>query len=641
MYPILYAADETVFTTNGIGILRDCISCEITEERNGIYVCEFKYPVTGRFYSEITVDRIIKAKPNEKSNLQLFRIYRNTKPINGVVTYYCNHISYDLNKNPVQPFSKTNVVAETAMSTILTKCIYDSSRFSAWSDITSSNSIICNKPQSARACLGGSEGSILQNWHGEYEFDNFTIKLHSQRGTNSGVRIAYGKNLTDVKVDTNIESVYTSIYPYVLQEDGYYKELPEKTIELNNVNSFAEARTLILDLTSEFDSDQGVTDQQLRDKANSYATNNKINEIKQNIEISFVQLWQTEEYKEIAALERVGLCDTVNVYYEKLGVNVTAKVILTKYDSIKERYISMQLGNAKSNFQQTLLKNVNGQISNLKNTVDSLPTSSAMTTAINNATQLITGNSGGYVVLHDTNSDGEPDELLIMDTANINTATKVWRFNNSGLGYSSTGYNGTYGLAMTADGQIVADFITTGILSADRIKAGILQDTAGNFSLNMSNGKIKIESDNYGDLDIWRQGVTMHHSDDSVATSMFLSANNVGVLTAEHIYVGTRASEPLIMKGNGITLKHSNNTTATSMFLSANSVGVMTAEEMYIGTSGSERTLIGIDSNSKGYVVTDFIEVNEKLKIGSYYYEPTNIRVDGVLYKVLARVVSS
>lgn len=596
MYPILYAADETVFTTNGIGILRDCISCEITEERNGIYVCEFKYPVTGRFYSEITVDRIIKAKPNEKSNLQLFRIYRNTKPINGVVTYYCNHISYDLNKNPVQPFSKTNVVAETAMSTILAKCIYDSSRFSAWSDITSSSSIICNKPQSARACLGGSEGSILQNWHGEYEFDNFTIKLHLHRGTNSGVRIAYGKNLTNVKVDTNIESVYTSIYPYVLQEDGYYKELPEKTIELNNVNSFAEARTLILDLTSEFDSDQGVTDQQLRDKANSYATNNKINEIKQNIEISFVQLWQTEEYKEIAALERVGLCDTVNVYYEKLGVNVTAKVILTKYDSIKERYISMQLGNAKSNFQQTLLKNVNGQISNLKNTVDSLPTSSAMTVAINNATQLITGNSGGYVVLHDTNSDGEPDELLIMDTANINTATKVWRFNNSGLGYSSTGYNGTYGLAMTANGQIVADFITTGTLSADRIKAGVLQDTAGNFSLNMSNGRIKIESDNSGDLDIWRQGVTMHHSDDSVATSMFLSAN---------------------------------------------SVGVMTAEEMYIGTRGSERTLIGIDSNSKGYVVTDFIEVNEKLKIGSYYYEPTNIRVDGVLYKVLARVISS
>lgn len=650
MYPILYVADETVFTTNGIGILRDCISCEITEERNGIYVCEFKYPVTGRFYSEINVDRIIKAKPNEKSNLQLFRIYRNTKPINGVVTYYCNHISYDLNRNPVAPFNFKNVTAETAMNNILTNCIYGSSRFSAWSNITNITTIKSEIPKSARACFGGSEGSVLQHLKGEFEFDNFTIKLHSQRGTNSGVRIAYGKNLTNVKVDTNIESVYTSIYPYVLQEDGYYKELPEKTIELNNANSFAEARTLILDLTSEFDSDQGVTDQQLRDKANSYATNNKINEIKQNIEISFVQLWQTKEYENVVALERVGLCDTVTVYYETLGIDVTTKVISTRYDSLKERYISMQLGNAKSNFQQSLLKTTNGQINTLKNAVKNLP--SYMQNAIDHATQLITGGLGGYVVINTNSTTGYPEEILIMDSADKSTAVNVWRFNAGGLGHSHNGYNGPFNdVALTADGKINATMITTGILSANLIKAGILQDATGSTSLDMTNGKITINANNNnGSLEIWTNGVTLYHANNSVAASMFLSRNDNGVLTAERALIGTRDNEKI------------------NLFINDNDKGVVLSDITYAAEIDASNNVVinGIDLNKNSLnqlevsvpISSQFVLNNNNIEVGSFYvtvagksllntdilkvdgntYEPTTVNINGTNYTILAKV---
>ena len=98
--------------------------------------------------------------------------------------------------------------------------------------------------------------------------------------------------------------------------------------------------------------------------------------------------------------------------------------------------------------------------------------------AIANSTALITGNHGGYVVLHDSDGNGTPDEILIMDTDDIETAQNVWRWNKNGLGFSSTGYNGTYGTAITADGSIVASFITSGLMRGDRIEAGTLDASA-------------------------------------------------------------------------------------------------------------------------------------------------------------------
>ena len=98
--------------------------------------------------------------------------------------------------------------------------------------------------------------------------------------------------------------------------------------------------------------------------------------------------------------------------------------------------------------------------------------------AIANSTALITGNHGGYVILHDSDGNGEPDEILIMDTPSIDTAVNVWRLNKNGFGFSSTGYDGTYGTAITADGSIVASFITSGLMRGDRIEAGTLEASA-------------------------------------------------------------------------------------------------------------------------------------------------------------------
>ena len=198
-----------------------------------------------------------------------------------------------------------------------------------------------------------------------------------------------------------------------------------------------------------------------------------------SLSISFAQLEQTEEYKGKAILERVSLCDTVNVEFPALGVSATAKCIKTVYNVLLNRYDSVELGDARTNIADTII-NQQREIEESKT-----ETKSFLQQAIGNATSLITGNKGGYIVLNDTDGDRQPDEILVMDTPNVETATKVWRWNKSGLGYSSNGYNGPYGLAMTQEGEIVASYITTGVLTASLIKAGVLQSVNGVTSLNM------------------------------------------------------------------------------------------------------------------------------------------------------------
>ena len=189
-------------------------------------------------------------------------------------------------------------------------------------------------------------------------------------------------------------------------------------------------------------------------------------DIKETIKVDFVQLWQTEEYKDYAPLQRVKLCDTVQVIYDALGVNVSKKVIKVVWDPLQERYTSMELGDASVTLADVLIQIANEQLTDI-------PTTSMMGDAIRNATNLITGGTGGYIVMK-YNTDGKPEELLALDNEDINQALNVIRINKNGIGFSSTGYNGPYRTAWTIDGNFVADFITTGTMSANRIKGGVL-----------------------------------------------------------------------------------------------------------------------------------------------------------------------
>ena len=492
MIPILYAKNASEFGNNGIGHLKDAISCKVTEERNGAYTLTLQYPIGGAWYESITEGSIIKAKANETSELQLFRVYKSSKPMKGVVTFYAEHISYDLKGLPLALLSMTDTTAEAALNAGFAACLLPH-RFTGRSDITTLNKINITKPRSLRNFCGGEAGSVLSVWGGEFEFDNFTVWLHRRRGANNGVVIRYGKNLTDAKQERNISACYTHFCPYAIKKTETRNEageviesteetitLPEGVIELINPENIGHSRALPLDISDKFADGEELNVENLRTHAEEYIESHKLGVPDVNITLSFMQIWHSPEYAESAGFERVALCDTVTVFFEDLGINAEAKVIKTEYDTLEERFSKLEVGDAKSNLTDT----VSGIKESIEDTKKSLTESEkaaslALQSAIENATNRITGNSGGYVVLYPANN---PQEILVMDSDDKETATRVWRWNSSGLGYSKNGYNGTYGLAMTMDGAIVADFITAGTLKAINISGCTIE--GGSLNIN-------------------------------------------------------------------------------------------------------------------------------------------------------------
>ena len=479
MTPILYPSTENQFTTNGIGILADAVSCIVTEELNGEYELELQYPITGIHYSEIKNRCLLFCNANRERNPQPFRIYRITKPINGIVTVYAEHISYDLSGVPVRPFTAGSAAA--AITAIETGAAV-ASPFTFWTDKTNAGNLTVATPLSSRAALGAGDNSILGIYGGELEFDRYTVRLHGQRGADRGVSIRYGKNLTSLEQDENISSVYTGVYPYYSDGDNI-TQLNELIVPAPGTYDYT--RILPLDLSGEFES--APTQAQLKAAAEEYIANNNIGVPEISLAVSFAQLEQTEEYKDLALLETVYMGDTVHVEFAALGVSASARCVKTVYNVLLDRYDSIELGDARKNIVDTIAAQQQAI-----NAVASQPVSTAVQQAINAATELITGNKGGYVILHSTTGGKEPDEILIMDAPDIETAVKVWRWNNSGLGYSSTGYNGPYETAITQDGSIVADFITTGGMNAARVTAGILSSADGRVQFDLTAGTLYI-----------------------------------------------------------------------------------------------------------------------------------------------------
>lgn len=507
-YPRYYDG-TTGLQGNGVGVLRDCISCTVTEERNGSYELEMVYPITGQHYDSIKLRGLIKAKPNPYSVEQLFRVYEISRPINGQVTVYAQHISYDLSGVPVSPC--TGDRASTALAALAQAAAVDMP-FTLWTDLNTAADFAVTEPSSLRRMLGGVEGSILDVYGGEYEWDNYTVKLHSHRGSDRGVTIRYGKNLVDLKQEESCAEVYTGVYPYVKNSDDTLLQLPEKVVYAEG--SYDYKRILALDLSDKFDDEENpATEAGLREAAKEYMSANSIGTPTVSLTVSFAQLEQTEEYKGMALLERVGLCDTVHVIFAKLGVTADAKCIKTEYNVLLGRYDSVELGDARSTLADT--------VANIgKDTQQSIDkTKSALEQAITRATQLITGNLGGYVVLHSSTGGNQPDEILVMDTPDINTATRVWRWNLAGWGYSATGYNGPFRLAATMDGAINADFITAGTMTADLIRTGVLASHDGEtFYLNMESGELRA---NFKSLSLQGQDVSSTYTKNSEVRSKF------------------------------------------------------------------------------------------------------------------------
>ena len=503
MIPILYGELEKTFTTNGIGRLTDCISAVVTEERNGIFELEFQYPITGKWYSSIKEGMIVSVIHDDRKTRQPFIIYRRSAPIDGIVTFNAHHISYNLAHCILKPFTASTI--GQAFSAFEVNSITDCP-FTFWTDKTSEGNFKVTVPISIKEILGGVAGSILDVFGGgEYEWDNLTVKLYQHRGQDSGVTIRYGKNMIDMEQEVDTSDCYNAVAPYwtngettvtigtqvVYISGGIF--LPYYLTEENNVNLTDQngnpisldlqiIQAVPMDLSGDFE--EPPTQEQLIAKAKSRLENSEAWLPNENISIDFAALWQTVEYKDLAILQRVSLCDTVTVDYPELGiVGIKKKVIKTVYNVLTEKYDQIEIGEAKTSFAEVVSAQLEDQLKDV-------PTKTFLQAEIERATDLITGGLGGYVIMN-MNADGQPQEILIMDTPDIATAVNVIRMNRNGIGFSQNGYNGQFRSAWTIDGHFVADFITAGTMLANRIHGGTLRlggASNGNGVLELYNG---------------------------------------------------------------------------------------------------------------------------------------------------------
>lgn len=524
MIPILYNKDETNFVTNGIGRLSDCTRAVVTEERNGVYELEFDVPITGAHFDEITLGRIVACTHDDRHDIQPFVIYQRSVPdLNGIVTFNAHHISYKLSDVVVAPFSAGSVAS--ALQGISDNSI-NANPFTFWTDKVTTGDFTNDVPRPARNMLGGEENSILDVYGaGDYEFDRFTVKLYQNRGTDSDVEIRYSKNLVDLSQDIDGSESYNAVVPYWANGEGEIVTLPEQLIVFtgseHDIADLTDHNLIILrtetdepieaayiaidaapmDLSDAFE--EKPTVEQLRNAAIARFERSGAWLPNENLTVDFVQMWQTEEYKEYSALQRVSLCDTVSVYYPQVGIaKVKQKVVKVVYNVLLDRYDSIELGTP----QTTLGQAIQSQI------MENVPTKSMMDAAIQYASDLIRGGYGGYVVMT-PGPDGYPQEILIMDTPDVNTAVNVWRFNQGGLGHSSNGYNGPFSdIALTQDGRINASMITTGSLNANLIKAGVISDDSGVNYWDLTSGQFVTKQGEIGGFYITTDGLRYNTS---------------------------------------------------------------------------------------------------------------------------------
>lgn len=451
MIPVLHPADSTSWASFGLGALSDAISCEVMEERNGQYELEMTYPVSGQHYSDLALRMIILAKPNFSDNPQPFRIYRITKPLNGIVTVNAQHLCYDLSGYIDGPFSAVGV--QSALIALTANCTPSPCPFTFYSDMsTAAGTLDVLKPTSIRALMGGTAGSLLDHWNGEWSYNGYTCRFDANRGTDRGVTIRYGKNLTSLKQEEANANVYTGIYPFWFNQDtNTLVTLPEKTINAQGTYTFE--KICPVDLSDRFE--EAPTETALRLAAYSYIDSHDIGVPEVNLQLGFVQLEEIQE--------RVDLCDTVHVYFDELGVSAAAKCVRTRWNVLSEQYSKIELGSIRASIAST--------ITGIKETADQAYTAtSTLADTARTVSERITGQLGGYVVMNDTDNDGEPDEILIMDAADKEEAVNVIRMNNAGIAFSQDGYHGTYGTAWSIDGHFVADYITSGVLQANLIR---------------------------------------------------------------------------------------------------------------------------------------------------------------------------
>lgn len=451
----IYLQNETSFNNNGLGFLTDVMSANVLEELNGDYYLSLVYKLDGNLSEYLVEENIIKCKVADGSK-QLFRIKRVVKDFT-TIEVYATHIFYDLLNNFLLDTSPTELDCQSFGNWILARTNF-ANNFTYYSDISGTKSARYVRRNPVEAIMGDIENSMLNVFGGDLERDNFTIKQLAQRGLSNGIKLLFGKNITEIKITSDYSSIITRILP--LGFDGLM--LPETYVDSSHINDYITPKIAKVEFSNiQYDPESeepevynNIEDAYtaLRDACNAlFESGVDLPQI--NIKIDWVELSKTKEYENYQAIETLHLGDYVTA--EILGLNYQTRVTRINYNPLTDMIDTFEIG--------TIQKTIGSSINANTQRVESINVTSILNNAKDNATTQINSALGGYIVKTQT-------DLYIMDTPDTSTAQKVWRWNLNGLGYSATGISGPYQTAITNDGKIVADMITTGTMSADRIQ---------------------------------------------------------------------------------------------------------------------------------------------------------------------------
>lgn len=460
---------------NGLPILDWRDLPEITRSCNNTFSFYGNYHLRGDNVKQIKRKKYIKAF-TENGTYQYFRIKSVKKNLSGVAIT-ATHLGYEANRNFIQSLYVPNGNGKQIMAKLKESLAF-SQPFKYESDVTSSHQFTVNQANPIEAIIGSNNGNenLSSICDAELDMDNYTLNLKDRIGEDKGFRIDFGKNLVAIEETIDDSSVVNRLFLVggVPDDTDYNKPQNPVTFSYLSVSGVAEENVQI----ARRENSECKTVADLKKWGQSLFDKDRIHEPKVTHEVDMISLENTLEYQELyREVSGLRFGDTVHVSLKDLDIEVQERMIEYVWYPTICKYKSIVLGNDLEMYTSS----IETQVTSVKQKLETR--SEELISAVNNATQWITGNKGGYVLLDPKDA---PERILIMDKPNAKDAKKVWQWNVNGLGYSSTGINGEYGLAMTRDGHIVADFIKAGTLEGIKIRS-----VDDKFIVEMYNGKVR------------------------------------------------------------------------------------------------------------------------------------------------------
>lgn len=467
--------------TNGHALIDWADLPEINRILNGDYTFYGNYSLDGQNVEYLKEDNFIRAE-DEDGKMKYFEIKKVTKNLNSF-SVTGRAIGYMLSRNFIESSFTQNGTGSIIMSRLKAALAFEQP-FSFESDIQTVHQFTVKQTNPVDAVIGSNNGNenLASITAGELDMDNYRFRLLSRIGKDNGYRVDLGVNLESIEEEID-GNYYNSLYLIGGVPEGDYDEDKEpityKYLELTGVTD--KNRRI-----GKYENSELTTVEELKKWGQTKFDVDRVHEPSITHTVSMVQLENTMEYEDLYDdIARLHFGDTCYCTVAKLGIEVAERMIEYTWYPTLGKYKSVTLGNDIEFYTNATAT----ETAKLRQKVESR--TELMVEAVRNASSWITGTKGGYVRFR---PEKAPSEILIMDKPSVADAQKVWRWNLGGLGYSNSGVNGPYGLAMTQDGAIVADFITAGILSGILVQGVALKTLDDeDFQVVMEGGKLTFE----------------------------------------------------------------------------------------------------------------------------------------------------